>query len=85
VEQTPAAGARVGSAPVTTRRGTDVVAVTLMLFFAVTGMSLSLIPVVADGLQASFHYSDSQIGLLTSALVFALAAIGIPAGLAAAR
>jgi len=85
VEQTPAAGAHVGSAPVTTRRGTDVVAVTLMLFFAVTGMSLSLIPVVADGLQASFHYSDSQIGLLTSALVFALAAIGIPAGLAAAR
>ena len=36
MEQTPAAGARVGSAPVTTRRGTDVVAVTLMLLALAT-------------------------------------------------
>jgi MFS family permease len=70
---------------VSTRHGTDVVAVTLMLFFAASGMSLSLIPVVADNLQTAFHYSDSQIGLLTSALLFAFGAVAIPAGLAAAR
>jgi MFS family permease len=70
---------------VSTRRGTDAVAVTLMLFFAASGMSLSLIPVVADNLQTAFHYSDSQIGLLTSALLFAFGVVAIPSGLAAAR
>ena len=71
--------------PVTTRRGTDVLAASLMLLFSLTGVGLSLMPVIADELQSSFFYSDSQIGLLTSVFMFALGATAIPAGLAAAR
>jgi len=71
--------------PVTTRAGTDILAVSLMLLFSLTGVGLSLMPVIAEQLQSTFHYSDSQIGLLTSVFMFALGATAIPAGLAAAR
>ena len=71
--------------PVNTRAGTDVLAVSLMLLFSLTGVGLSLMPVIAEQLQSAFHYSDSQIGLLTSVFMFALGATAIPAGLAAAR
>lgn len=71
--------------PVTTRAGTDILAVSLMLLFSLTGVGLSVMPVIAEQLQSTFHYSDSQIGLLTSVFMFALGATAIPAGLAAAR
>jgi MFS family permease len=70
---------------VNTGAGTDVLAVSLMLLFSLTGVGLSLMPVIADQLQSAFQYSDSQIGLLTSVFMFALGATAIPAGLAAAR
>ena len=60
-------------------------AVTLMLLLALTGLALSLIPVVADQLRADFGYSDSQIGLLTSVFMLALGVVAIPWGLASAR
>jgi MFS family permease len=56
-----------------------------MLLLALTGMALSLIPVVADQLRADFGYSDSQIGLLTSVFMLALGVVAIPWGLAGAR
>ncbi len=56
-----------------------------MLLLALTGVALSLIPVVADQLRADFGYSDSQIGLLTSVFMLALGAVAIPWGLAGAR
>jgi MFS family permease len=56
-----------------------------MLLLALTGMGLSLIPVVADQLRVDFGYSDSQIGLLTSVFMLALGAVAIPWGLASAR
>lgn len=71
--------------PVNTREGADTLAVSLMLLLALTGLGLSLMPVVADQLKADFGYSDSQIGLLTSVLMFTLGAVAIPSGLAAAR
>lgn len=68
-----------------TRAGTNLLSVLFMLCLSLTGLGLSLMPVIADQLQTSFDYSDSQIGLLTSVLMFALGAVAIPAGLAAAR
>ena len=67
------------------RAGTDILAASLMLLFSLTGVGLSVMPVIADQLQSAFQYSDSQIGLLTSVFMFALGATAIPAGLAAAR
>ncbi len=56
-----------------------------MLLLALTGLALSLIPVVTDQLRADFGYSDSQIGLLTSVFMLALGVVAIPWGLAGAR
>ena len=76
---------QASTCPVDTRGRTDTLAVTLMLLLALTGLALSLIPVVADQLRADFGYSDSQIGLLTSVFMLALGAVAIPWGLASAR
>lgn len=71
--------------PVDTRAGATVLGVTLMLLLALTGLGLSLMPVVADQLAAKFGYSDSQLGLLTSAFMLALGVTAIPWGLVGAR
>jgi MFS family permease len=71
--------------PVTTRAGADTLAITLMLFLSLGALGLSLMPVVADQLQSTFGYSDSQLGLLTSAFMFTFGGVAILAGLAAAR
>lgn len=63
----------------------ETAAVVLMLYFSLTAYSLSLIPVVADELREQFVLNSSQIGLLTSVLMFALGATAIPSGLAAGR
>lgn len=57
----------------------------LMLYFSLTGYSLSLIPVVAGQLHDQLSLSQSQVGLLTSVLMLALGVTAIPAGLAAGR
>ncbi|MFH1573087.1 MAG: MFS transporter [Acidobacteriota bacterium] len=80
-----AAGSEELRCPVNSRAGADALAVTLMLLLAVTGLGLSLMPVVADQLKADFGYSESQIGLLTSVFMFTLGAAAIPSGMAAAR
>ena len=53
----------------------------LMLYFSLTGYSLSLIPVVAGQLHDQLSLSQSQVGLLTSVLMLALGVTAIPAGL----
>ncbi|MFH0915057.1 MAG: MFS transporter [bacterium] len=78
-------GAADRQCPVTTRAGADTLAITLMLFLSLSALGLSLMPVVADQLQGRFGYSDSQIGLLTSAFMFTFGGAALPAGLAAAR
>lgn len=60
-------------------------ATTLMLLFSLTGVGLSVMPVIGDELKSVFHYTDSQIGFLTSVFMLALALTALPAGLAAAR
>ncbi len=57
----------------------------LMLFVIVSGMGLSLIPIVASGLQDSFGFSASQIGFLNSAYMLTFSLGAIPMGLAGAR
>ncbi|MBN1628255.1 MAG: MFS transporter, partial [Thermoleophilia bacterium] len=57
----------------------------LMLYFSLNGCCLSLMPVVGDELHGSLGLSASQIGLLTSVMMFMLGATAIPAGLAGAR
>jgi len=60
-------------------------AFTLMFFFAMSALTLSLLPVVAAELRQRFALSASEIGLLTSVFMFAYGGIGIPAGATAAR
>ena len=62
-----------------------IMAPVLMLYFSLTGYSLSLIPVVAGQLHDQLSLSQSQVGLLTSVLMLALGVTAIPAGLAAGR
>jgi MFS family permease len=71
--------------PVATRAGADTLAVTLMAFLSLSALGLSLMPIVADQLQGTFGYSDSQMGLLTSAFMFTFGGVALPAGLAAVR
>jgi len=56
-----------------------------MFFFAMSALTLSLIPVVNTQLQERFALSASEIGLLSTVFMFAYGGIGIPAGVAAAR
>ncbi len=66
-------------------RSGDTLVLTLMLFYLLSTLTLALMAVVTTELQRDFHLSGSQIGLLTSAFMFAYGAVGIPAGAAAAR
>ncbi len=66
-------------------RGSDTLAVVLMLFYLMSTLTLALMAVVTAELQARFHFSASALGLLTSVFMFAYGAVGIPAGFLAAR
>ena len=66
------------------RRG-DALALTLMIFYLMSTLTLALMAVVTPELQRRFGLSGSQIGLLTSAFMVAYGVVGIPAGVAAAR
>lgn len=57
----------------------------LMLFYLISTLTLALMAVVTVELQARFGLTASEIGLLTSVFMFAYGAVGIPAGVMAAR
>jgi MFS family permease len=63
----------------------DMLALSLMLFYLMSTLTLALMAVVTGELQRRFALSASQIGLLTSAFMFAYGAVGIPAGSMAMR
>jgi MFS family permease len=63
----------------------DALAFALMLFYLLSTLTLALMAVVSAELQRKFGLSASQVGLLTSAFMFAYGAVGIPAGAQAAR
>jgi MFS family permease len=73
------------AAPPTDARAGDTLAFTLMVFYLMSTLTLALMAVVTSELQDDFHLSASQIGLLTSVFMFGYGAVGIPAGVAAAR
>jgi MFS family permease len=63
----------------------DVLALSLMLFYLLSTLTLALMAVVTGELQRRFGLSASQAGLLTSVFMFAYGAVGIPAGSLATR
>jgi len=63
----------------------DVLALSLMLFYLMSTLTLALMAVVSGEIQRRFGLSASQVGLLTSAFMFAYGAVGIPAGSLATR
>jgi ACS family hexuronate transporter-like MFS transporter len=74
-----------GASCITSRRGADSLALSLMLFMAMNAITMSQMPVVTKELQDKFSFSGGEIGLLTSAFMVAFAIGAIPMGLAAAR
>jgi len=58
---------------------------TLMIFYLLSTLALSLMAVVTPELQRRFGLSGSQLGLLTSSFMLAYGLVGIPAGVQAAR
>ena len=73
------------AALITTRRGADLLAVSLMLIFITGAVTLSLMPVVTKDLQDQFGYSSADIGLLTSVFMGFYGVSGILSGVFAAR
>jgi MFS family permease len=78
-------GVEVGTAAGSGAKAGDTLAFTLMLFYLLSTLTLALMAVVTAELQDKFGLSASQIGLLTSVFMFAYGAVGIPAGVGAAR
>ena len=70
---------------VTTRRGADLLAVSLMFIFITGAVTLSLMPVVTNELRTSVGLSDAQIGLLNSVFMGFYGVAGISSGIGAAR
>ena len=79
------AGGLPEAGPRAEARAGDTLAFTLMVFYLMSTLTLALMAVVTPELQEEFGFSASQLGLLTSVFMFASGAIGIPAGVAAAR
>ncbi|MFH0915851.1 MAG: MFS transporter [bacterium] len=74
-----------GRVMVTTRRGADLLAVSLMFIFITGAVTLSLMPVVTTELRTVVGLSDAQIGLLTSVFMGFYGVAGISSGIGAAR
>ena len=70
---------------IATRSEADLLAVSLMFIFLTGAVTLSLMPVVMDGLQSRFGLSNSEIGLLTSVFLGFYGVAGLLSGLAAPR
>ncbi len=68
-----------------TRRGAFFLGLALMSYVVVTGMAISLVPIVAPEMESDFGLSASQIGLLTSMLMLTTSLGALPMGVAAAR
>ena len=67
------------------KRSAFLLGLALMVYLTVTGMCLSLVPVVAGEMEDRFGLSGSQIGLLTSMFMVTTALGAIPMGLAGVR
>ena len=78
-------GVTDGRVMVTTRRGADVLAVSLMFIFITGAVTLSLMPVVTNELRNVVGLTDAQIGLLTSVFMGFYGVSGISSGIGAAR
>lgn len=63
----------------------DLLATSLMFMFVMSGITLSLMPIVTDQLRTEIGLADAQIGLLTSVFMGFYGASGILSGIAAAR
>lgn len=74
-----------GQYMVTTRRGADVLAVSLMFVFITGAVTLSVMPVITNELRTSIGLTDAQIGLLTSVFMGFYGVSGISSGIGAAR
>ena len=66
-------------------RGGEGLSLVLMLFYLMSTLTLALMAVVTVELQERFGLTASEVGLLTSVFMFAYGAVGIPAGVMAAR
>ena len=86
LQTTPAARERPKpTGLVTTRRGADALAFSLMLIFVTGAITLTLMPVVTQDLQDRFGYSAADIGLMTSVFLGFYGVSGITSGVFAAR
>jgi ACS family hexuronate transporter-like MFS transporter len=75
-----------GRPPLTeSKRGALLLGMALMTYVVITGMAISLVPVVAPEMQDRFGLSASEIGLLTSMFMLTTSLGAIPMGLAGAR
>lgn len=70
---------------ITNRWRADLVTVSLMFIFLTGALTLTLLPVVIDGLQSRFGFSNSSIGLLTSVFLGFYGVAGLLAGFFAPR
>lgn len=70
---------------VTTRRGADLLAVSLMFIFITSAVTLSLMPVVTKELRDSLGLTNTDIGLLSTVFMGFYGVSGISSGVAAAR
>jgi MFS family permease len=73
-----------GNVLVTTRRGADVLAASLMFMLVMSAVTMSLMPVITDQLR-TMGLTDARIGLLTSIFMGFYGASGVLSGLGAAR
>lgn len=69
----------------TDKTGAFFLGLALMSYVVVTGMAISLVPIVAPEMEGHFGLSASQIGLLTSMLMLTTSLGALPMGVAAAR
>jgi MFS family permease len=76
---------RTKTAAITTRRGADALAVSLMFVFVTGAVTLSVMPVVRNDLQSLFGFSDADIGLLSTVFLGFYGVAGITSGVFAAR
>ena len=70
---------------VTTRRGADLLAVSLMFIFITSAVTLSVMPVVTKELRDSLGLTNGDIGLLSTVFMGFYGVSGISSGVGAAR
>jgi len=71
--------------PAQTKRDAVLLGLALMVYLTLTGVCLSLVPVIKPQMQDQFGLSSSQIGLLTGMFMLSTSLGAIPMGLAGAR